>query len=135
MPDLGEMRLDSLNGTLNGTFNGTLNGALNGTLNGAQRHGRPSDALLRTASQLYRMESGTEDSGAPGVPAARDLGYHDLGSRPRALYPQKGFSAALLYRMPVGTMELSALLGFHCPPGFRAHRKPHTCGQGRYLRI
>ena len=44
MPDLGEMRLDSLNV--------------------APRHGHPTDALLRSASQLYRMESGTEDSGA-----------------------------------------------------------------------
>lgn len=48
MPDLGEMRLDSLNVALNV----------------APRHGHPTDALLRSASQLYRMESGTEDSGA-----------------------------------------------------------------------
>ena len=54
MPDLADMRLDSLNG---------------GLPRGPGQGGpgpRPTDALLRSASQLYRMESGTEDSGALG---------------------------------------------------------------------
>lgn len=52
MPDRGEMRLESLNGPPNA---------------GARHPGRSADALLRSASQLYRIETVTQDSGALGI--------------------------------------------------------------------